>query len=76
MVAGKSAGSLLTFEDQSIVLGKDDAKKHHLEEKVLKLTDLYYDAKLPSFFVSKTDGDSYQHILIAIQFCSSIIMLL
>ncbi|GJY95045.1 hypothetical protein Tco_0511406 [Tanacetum coccineum] len=71
MVAGKLAGSLLTFEDQYIVLGKDDAKKHHLEEKVLKLTDLYYDAKLPSFFVSKTDRDSYQHILIAIQFRSS-----
>ncbi|GKD90639.1 probable RNA-dependent RNA polymerase 5, partial [Tanacetum coccineum] len=44
MVAGKSADSLLTFEDQYIVLGKDDAEKHRLEEKMLKLTDLYYDA--------------------------------
>nr|GEX58161.1 RNA-dependent RNA polymerase, eukaryotic-type [Tanacetum cinerariifolium] len=44
MVAGKSADSLLTFEDQYIVLEKDDAEKHRLEEKMLKLTDLYYDA--------------------------------
>ncbi|GJX26395.1 hypothetical protein Tco_0232691 [Tanacetum coccineum] len=40
MVAGKSADSLLTFEDQYIVLGEDEAEKHQLEEKVLKSTDL------------------------------------
>nr|GEV67203.1 probable RNA-dependent RNA polymerase 5 isoform X3 [Tanacetum cinerariifolium] len=44
MVVGKSANSLLTFADQYIVLGKDDVEKHRLEEKMLKLTDLYYDA--------------------------------
>ncbi|GJR08791.1 hypothetical protein Tco_0791443 [Tanacetum coccineum] len=37
--AGKSADSLLTFEDQYIVLGEDEAEKHQLEEKVLKSTD-------------------------------------
>nr|GEX48161.1 probable RNA-dependent RNA polymerase 5 [Tanacetum cinerariifolium] len=44
MVVGKSTNSFLTFADQYIVLRKDDAEKHRLEEKMLKLTGLYYDA--------------------------------
>ncbi|KAI3714711.1 hypothetical protein L6452_21670 [Arctium lappa] len=45
MVAGKAADSWLTFMDQYLILGEDDAdEKHQIKEKLLKLVDLYYDA--------------------------------
>ncbi|KAI3775549.1 hypothetical protein L1987_50128 [Smallanthus sonchifolius] len=45
IVAGKSADSWLTFMDQYLILGENDAdEKHRIKEKMLKLVDLYYDA--------------------------------
>lgn len=45
MVAGKAADSWLTFMDQYLTLGEDDAdEKQRIKEKLLKLVDLYYDA--------------------------------
>ncbi|GJY08463.1 hypothetical protein Tco_0375517 [Tanacetum coccineum] len=57
MVAGKSADSLLTFEDQYIVLGEDEAEKHQLEEKVLKLTD--FNTQSPLFRERARTADSH-----------------
>ncbi|KAL8189027.1 hypothetical protein R6Q57_029288 [Mikania cordata] len=45
MVAGKAADSWLTLVDRYLTLGENDTdEKHRINEKLLKLVDLYYDA--------------------------------